>query len=299
MGPTLGAHLWNADAASLRRRAKEVEELGYVSVTVGDHLGYFSPLTACAILAEATSGVRLGPLVLNNDLRHPVVLAHEAVALADLAEGRFELGIGAGYARREYERAGIPFAPRAERVARLAESVEILRRLFTGETVDFDGNHYRVRDQSLPLVAEHAVPIIVGGNSDAVHEIAGRHADVIGLAGSPRSRLSGTSDYARSALARQLAQLDGRVRRHVLTQWHAVTGDRRGAAEEAARVMEVSPEVVLDSPYVLVGTPEEIAGQLAEDHVRFGIERWTIFADRPGHQPAEALAPVLALLASG
>jgi alkanesulfonate monooxygenase SsuD/methylene tetrahydromethanopterin reductase-like flavin-dependent oxidoreductase (luciferase family) len=59
---------------------------GAAHVTVGDHLGYFAPLTACAILAEATSRVRRGPRVPNNDLRHPVVLAHEAVALADQAE---------------------------------------------------------------------------------------------------------------------------------------------------------------------------------------------------------------------
>jgi alkanesulfonate monooxygenase SsuD/methylene tetrahydromethanopterin reductase-like flavin-dependent oxidoreductase (luciferase family) len=106
-----------------------------------------------------------------------------------------------------------------------------------------------------------------------------------------------TSDYARGSVERQLARLDGHLRRHVLVQCHAVTDDRRRAAEEAAGVMDVSPEIVLDSPYVLVGTAAEIAAQLHADQAQLGIERWTIFADRPGHQPAEAFVPVLDLLA--
>lgn len=298
MGPTLGAHLWNRDAAALRRRAIDVEELGYASVTVGDHLGYFPPLTACAIVAETTSRVQLGPLVLNNDFRHPVVLAHEIAALADLSGGRLELGIGAGYARREYQRAGMRFASRAERIARLDESVQILRGLLAGETVTFDGEHYSVHEQSLPSPSRHRVPILVGGNSESLHATAARHADILGLAGSAKSSVAGACDYARSSLERQTGSLGNhKLRLHVLSQWHAVTDDRATAAEEAARVMGVSPAIVLDSPYVLIGTPEEIATQVDRDHAELGVERWTIFADRPGHQPAEALAPVLELLA--
>ncbi len=84
---------------------------------------------------------------------------------------------------------------------------------------------------------------------------------------------------------------------HVLVQWHEVTSDRRPAAERAARALEVSADVALDSPYALLGTPDEIATQVREHHDRFGITRWTVFADRPDLQPAEALAPVRELLA--
>jgi probable F420-dependent oxidoreductase len=301
MGPTLGAHLWNSDVASLRARAAEVESLGFVSITVGDHLGYFPPpLTACAIVAEATSEVRIGPLVLNNDFRHPVVLAQEAAALADLSGGRFELGLGAGYNRREYERSGIVFSPRSVRIARLAESAQILRRLFAGETVDFEGEHYRVEGQALPP-QNHDVPILLGGNSPQLHAVAAAHADIVGLAGSAASRNGSGSDYALSAVERQVARIRELAAPrapeiHALVQWHEVTGDREAAAERAAHGMEAPLEVVPSSPYALLGTPEEIAAQLRDHHDRLGITRWTIFADRPDLQPAESLVPILKLL---
>ena len=305
MRPTLGVQLWERDAGALRAKAAEVESLGFASITVGDHLHVraIAPLTACAIVAGATTRVQIGPLVLNNDLRHPVVLAHEAAALADLSGGRFELGLGAGYARGEYERAGIPFAPRTVRVARLAESACILRSLLAGETVDFAGEHYQVRGESLPP-REHHVPILIGGNSSDLHAVAAEHADIVGFAGSPRSAAGvDASDYASDALERQretLRHLAGeryaRQQRHVLVQWHELTNDRRAAAERAARPLEVSAEVALDSPYVLLGTANEIATQLREHHARFGITRWTVFGDRPDLQPAETLVPVLELL---
>ena len=304
--PTLGVQLWERDPGALRAKAAQVESLGFASITVGDHLHAraIAPLTACAIVAGATTRVQVGPLVLNNDLRHPVVLAHEAAALADLSGGRFELGLGAGYARREYERAGIPFAPRKVRVARLAEAASFLRRLFAGETVDFAGEHYQVRGESLPRL-EHPVPILIGGNSPDLHAVAAENADIVGLAGSPRSGAGiDSSDYATAALDRQLARLRDlagarpHLERHVLVQWHELTDDRRAAAERAAPALEVSADVALDSPYVLLGTPDEIAAQLREHHARFGITRWTVFGDRPGLQPAETLVPVLEILAA-
>jgi probable F420-dependent oxidoreductase len=293
---TVGAHLWSRDADGLARRAAELESYGFASLTVGDHLhpGAIGPLTACAIIAGATTRARLGPLVLNNDFRHPVVLAREAAALADLSRGRFELGLGAGYAQREYERAGIPFSPRRVRIARLSESARILRGLLAGETVDVVGAHYEVRGESVPV--SQSVPILIGGNSPELHDVAAEHGDILSLAGSVVGR-DGGSDYAASAVERQLRRLgDSRPDVHVLVQWHEVTANRHAAAERAAAGVDAPLEIVLDSPYVLVGTAEEIAEQLHRDNERFGITRWTIFADRPDLQAAEALLPVLELL---
>jgi probable F420-dependent oxidoreductase len=303
MGPSLGAHLWNRDAASLRQRAADLEALGFSSLTVGDHLGYLAPLAACAIIAEATTHVRLGPLVLNNDFRHPVVLAQEAAALADLSGGRFELGLGAGYARREYEASGIAFSSRRIRVARLAESARILRALFAGERVSCTGAHYELRGASLPPPI-HPIPILVGGNSPEVQAAAAAHADVLGLAGSANSRFEG-SDYASAAVERQVGlfrelagERSARIELQILVQWHEVTDDRLSAAKRAAPALEVPVDVVLDSPYVLLGTAAEIAKQIREHHARFGLTRWTVFADRPDLQRAEELVPVLELLGS-
>lgn len=300
MGPALGAALWNRDSTSLRRRAVELEALGFESLTVGDHLGYLSPLPACAVIAEATRRVKLGPLVLNNDFRHPAVLAHEVAALADLSDGRFELGLGAGYNRREYVRSGIPFEPRGTRIERLGEAAAILRELLAGETVTFAGDHFDLDELRLPPLA-HRVPILIGGNSPELHAVAARHADVVALAGSPRSGAPGTSDYAAESVARQVARIrelvgERAVEIHVLVQWHEVTDARRAAARRAGASLEVSEDVALDSPYALLGTPTEIAASLHEWRERLGITRFTVFADRPELQPADAMEPVLELL---
>ena len=154
--PALGVVLWEREPAALRAKAARAEELGFASVAVGDHLmaDGIAPLTSCAIIVSAAERVRVGPLVLNNDLRHPVVLAREAAMLAQLSGGRFELGLGAGYARRQYERAGIPFSSRPVPAARLAESAAILRGLLAGETVELAGEHYVLLGTAAEIAAQ-------------------------------------------------------------------------------------------------------------------------------------------------
>jgi probable F420-dependent oxidoreductase len=304
---TLGAVLWGNAARQFRERAAMLEQLGFGSFSVGDHLGHYPPLPACAVIAAATHVARLGPLVLNNDFRQPAVLAREAAALADLSGGRFELGLGAGYARREYLRAGIPYEPAATRIARLAETAEILSRLFGGEEVTFEGEYYHVQEDALHAL-ERRVPLLIGGNSPAVHAVAVRHANILNLVGLSPIRggtVEDLSDFSAGALDRQVHALNGfrrdvagHLERHVLVQWHEVTGDREFAAETAAKRLQVPVEVVLDSPYVLIGTTEEIAAQMRSHNQAFGITRWTIFADHPELQPAESLAPVIPALAA-
>ncbi len=225
--------------------------------------------------------------------------------MADLSNGRFELGIGAGYARHEYERAGIPYDRAQVRIERLAEAAQILKGLFTAATVSFTGEHYRVQDDSLRGL-QHQVPLLIGGNSPALHAIAARCADILNFSGLSPIRggtVEDMSDFSTTALDRQVHALadvgrdvDGQLDHHVLVQWHVVTTERVVAAQHAAKALNVPPEIVLDSPYVLIGTPDEIATQLRSHHDRFGITRWTIFADRPDLQPAEALTPVIRLL---
>jgi alkanesulfonate monooxygenase SsuD/methylene tetrahydromethanopterin reductase-like flavin-dependent oxidoreductase (luciferase family) len=104
--------------------AHRAEELGYSTLLLRDHFvpepfgDQLAPLVALTAAAGATRTLRVGSLVLDNDYRHPVVLAKEAATLDLLSEGRFELGIGAGWLRDEYERAGMPFDPPAVRVGR-------------------------------------------------------------------------------------------------------------------------------------------------------------------------------------
>src|SRR5512133_1563667 len=123
--------------------ARQAEELGFSVLSVADHLvdGCISPFAALGVAAEATSTLRVGTLVLNNDLRHPAVVAREVLALDSLSNGRVELGLGAGHGFPEYESAGIRFDDAVTRVARLAEAVEMLDGLLRGSDVTFSGTH--------------------------------------------------------------------------------------------------------------------------------------------------------------
>lgn len=301
--PELGVILWERNPRALAAKATSAEAAGFASVSVGDHIlpGLLSPLAASAVIASATSTIRFGPLVLNNDFRHPGVVAQEAAALSRWSGGRFELALGSGYNRREYRGLGIAFAPRDIRAARLAEGTQIIRRLLDGKTVTFDGDHYKIHELALGE-APPRVPILIGGNSDAILRVAAEHADVATLAGySPGLRANA---FDATAVERQIAFLNSSRRQasapielHALVQWHEVTANREEGLARAAQELETTAEVVADSPYVLVGTVEQIAEQMHAQQARFGISRWTVFGDRPEQAPAAAFASVLPLLA--
>jgi probable F420-dependent oxidoreductase len=307
-GPELGVQVWGTDVGVLKERARQVEALGFDAVSVPDHLvdGLPPPLLACAVIASVTRRVRVGTLVLNNDLRHPVLLARDAAMLSELSEGRFELGLGAGYARAEYERAGIPYDPAPVRVARLAESVQIVRRLLAGEEVTFTGEHYRLSgERCSPLPVGH-VPIFIGGNSAAIHACASDHADALGFVGFS-ANAGGASmvvgDFTREAFERQLARLPvpsvprpAPLGRHVLVQDFEITADREATLLRLSAEYDLSIDDLGRSPYVAIGSAEEVAQQLSELHRSHGVARFTIFADKPEAPPLETLAPVLELL---
>lgn len=173
--------------------AVEAERLGFDSVWVSDHLvfdlakyggsdellGCLDPLATLAVLARETSTVRLGTMVLCNELRHPSQVAKQAAAIDLASGGRLELGIGAGWYEREFETFGLDFPRAGVRLDRLAESVEVLKRLFTGEASDFDGDHYTLRGAvARPVPAQRPRPTIwVGGKGDRAVALAGRIGD--------------------------------------------------------------------------------------------------------------------------
>src|SRR5256714_9646470 len=119
--------------------ARRVEELGYATLLIPDRvsIGSLAPLTALAVAAGATTVLRVGSYVLCNEYRHPVLLAREAATLDLLSEGRFELGLGAGVGAAEFQQLGIPFANAGTRVGRLEETLQLIKHLFTEESVNF------------------------------------------------------------------------------------------------------------------------------------------------------------------
>jgi probable F420-dependent oxidoreductase len=167
-------------------RARRVEALGYSSLVIPDNLRYtLAPLPALAAAAAATTALRLGTYVLANDLRNPVLLAKDAASLDFLSGGRFELGIGAGRPDSAAENAmlGLPFDSGAARVARLAESLGILKALLAGQRVDAASGAYHASAAEVsPLpVQQPRVPILVAGNGRQMLRLAAREADIVAL----------------------------------------------------------------------------------------------------------------------
>jgi probable F420-dependent oxidoreductase len=299
VGPTLSGADW-------RSQAQRAEALGFDTLLLPDHLDdTFPPLVAAAAAAEATQRLHVGSFVANNDFRHPILLAREAATLGLLSDGRFELGVGAGHMRSEYEQAGIGFDPAAVRVARLAESIRILRGLLAGEEVTFHGAHYQVTGHRAAPVPPSPVPLLVGGNGRQLLAVAAEQADIVGFTGfSPDPSGAGVrlSHFGAGGLEDRIAQVRqragsrfGSLELNVLIQRVIVTDDRRAAAEGLRRLIPaMSVDEILDSPFLLIGAYDEMAQALRERRDRFGVSYWVVFAERPGSdQTLDTLAPVI------
>jgi probable F420-dependent oxidoreductase len=289
-------------------KARKVEALGYATLTVPDHLvDLVAPMPALISAAEATKTLRVGTNVLNNDLRHPVLVARDAATVDLLTDGRLELGLGAGSIKSEYDEAGLPFDSGGTRVARLAEAVTIIKGLLKGEQVTLAGRHYRVTGHTIaPLpIQKPNPPILIGGNGRKLLTLAAREADIVGFSGLTFRnggavppdlsgwRVSGVDERVR--LVREAAS-DAQCARpelNVLVQRVIVTDDRRKAAAElASQWSQLTPDEFLASPYVLIGTVNDMIEGLRAQRERWGISYYVV------HEPyMDALAPVVARLA--
>src|SRR6266702_6385171 len=169
--------------------ARRAEAAGFSTLLVRDHFvaepfGHqFAPFVTLAVVAESTRILRVGTLVIDNDYRHPAVLAKEAATLDLLSGGRFELGLGAGWLPSEYEQTGIPFDPPSVRLSRLEEALSIIKGFFTEELVTFSGKYYTVTDlKGTPKSVQRPhPPIFIGGGGRRLLSIAAREADIIGV----------------------------------------------------------------------------------------------------------------------
>lgn len=287
--------------------ARRVEDLGYSTLMVADHLvPAVSPIAAMSFAAAATTTLRVGTFVLNNDFRHPVLVAGEAATLDLLSGGRLELGLGAGHMQSEYDGAGIAFDSGAVRVDRLVESVAIIKGLLRGDKVTFEGQHYTVRDHAVePRAAQRPhPPLLVGGNGRRVLELAAREADIVGfvgfrhVAGGRNVRLShfgpaGLRDRLEIVRATAGARFD-QLELNALVQRVVVTADRQAAAQALLDQAGVFGTVddVLQSPFLLMGTTDEIADQLQARRDQFGISYVVVF-----EASLDDFAPVVARLA--
>jgi len=292
--------------AELVDTARKLEDLGYSVLAVPDHLtDLLAPMPTLVSAAAATKRLRVATMVLNNDFRHPVVAAREAATVDVLSDGRFELGLGGGNLKSDYDEPGLVFDPGVTRVERLGEAVVIAKRLLEGESVTFAGRHYRVTNHTIhPLpVQRPRPPIFIGGSAPRLLALAAKEADIVGLTGIAFRRGGAVRDISdwkaavvdeRVRLVREVAgERYARLEVNALVQRVVVTDDRRKAAEELGhRWQQLGPDDLLESPYVLIGTIEQIIEDLRERRDRWGISYYVIFEPY-----IDAFAPVVARLA--
>jgi probable F420-dependent oxidoreductase len=275
-----------ADARRLPELARRAEALGYDAMLVADHLvDMLAPIPAMAAIAVSTERLRFAGFVLNNDLRHPALLAHELLTLDHLSRGRLIVGIGAGWNQAEYRAAGIQFDRHPVRAARLAESIAVIKAIFRGDSVDHDGEHYRVRgfaDWSLPVQRPHP-PFLVGAGGRRVLELAAREAQVVGLAprlDDPESMLAPATDeklaWIRAAAGERFDALEINTYTSLRGGMEITNRPLQLAREISRRIRErwavdIDPKALLESPHVLLGSVDEIVERCQALRERWGI----------------------------
>jgi probable F420-dependent oxidoreductase len=288
-----------------RDLARRIESLGYSTLFIPDHFeDQLAPIAALTSAAEATETLRVGSLVFDNDYRHPLVLAKEMATLDLLSEGRVEVGLGAGWQRSDYEQSGIAYDPPALRVARLQESVAIMKALWQQEQVSFEGEHYHLTDARglpRPYSSPHP-PLIIGGGSPKVLAFAAREADIVGVnpslaAGHIGAEITaeiGIAKYhervgwVREAAGERFAQLELQCLTFVVSVGEA----RDVVLERLAPLFSLPPAEVGQVPLALVGTVGEIVETLVARRDELGLSYWVV------HEPElVAFAEVVAALA--
>jgi len=269
--------------------ARRVEDLGFGTLVISDHFGARPAIAPALVLAaEATSRLRVGSLVYDNDFRHPALLAQEVATIDLLTEGRFDFGIGAGWLKSEYDAAGLSFDAGGTRVSRLAEAVQLIKALLTGEPVTFSGRHYRVNalTAGFKTVQQPHPRLTIGGGGRRLLTLASQEADVISLM--PRSRPDGSGlasgDATEDAFAAKLTWIKQAAgdrfavkELNTLVQAVVITDDRDGAARTLSAAWKQPADQLLVSPLVLIGSVDDIATTLQRRREELGISSITVF----------------------
>ena len=279
----------------LAERARRAESLGYRTIVIPDHLiEQLGPIAAMTWAAASTERLRVAAFVFNNDLRHPAVLAQELASLDVLSGGRLDVAIGAGWNKPEYEAIGLPFDATPVRQARLAEGIAVLKGAFGPSPFSFAGEHYTITDldgQPKPVQQPHP-PFLIGGGGRRTLELAGREAQIVGLAprilkngrGDPRSiTVEATAEkieWVRAVAGDRFDELVFNV--YPSQAQPAVTDDARSLARDAAEALrqrsgvDISEDEVLESPHVFIGSIDGLAEKLVGLRERLGISSFML-----------------------
>lgn len=284
--------------------ARHYEDAGFSTLFLPDHFGdQLAPVPAMMAAADATSELRVGALVFDNDFKHPVVLAKEIATIDVLSGGRVEFGLGAGWMTTDYVQSGIPKERDGVRIARMGEALEIITGLWSEGPFSYEGEYYSVTGLDglpKPLQKPHP-PILIGGGGPKVLGIAARHADIIGVNPSiPGGKVD--LEAARDGFADRIDQKIGWIRDaagdrfadlelNMLVFVAMITDDRAMAAEQIGGLFGARAGEALELPNAWFGTEGEIVEKLHSMRERWGLSYFVLQRDA-----ADAMTGVVAKL---
>jgi probable F420-dependent oxidoreductase len=264
-----GVGLRAAKSLSVQEEARRAEDFGFDVLHLPDHIGAPAPFPTLMAAASATRTLRVGTFVLNACFYKPALLARDVQALRDLSDGRFELGLGAGYAQHEFEAAELRYPSARERIDYLAHMTEYM--------------------------AEHLpdVPVLIAGNGDRLLTVAAERADIIGLTGGQLiteadDALAERVDFVRSAAGDRFDDLELNL---AVTAMPRDESGRPDLSIIRRALPQLSDDELLQTAAVLSGSPSEMADTIRGYRDTYGISYVTV-----QDKHAEAFSKVIAEL---
>jgi len=293
------------DGVGLAEIARRVEWLGYSTLTLPDHFDdQLAPVPALQCIADATTALRIGATVHDNDYKHPVVLAKELATLDVLSGGRLQVGLGAGWMATDYEQSGMVYDPPGVRIDRMLEGLSVIRGAFGPSPFSFSGEHYTITDYNgFPKPLQSPPPLMIGGGGPRVLRIAAREADIVGVNATLTSGAIDAASFAtmtaeavdkKVAIVTEAADKAGRldaIELSVRAFIVSVTDDVEGGLQMLAGFTGASAEMIAESPFALVGPPAKIVDDLLDRRSRWGFSYVVV-----GQNDIEPFAPVVAQL---
>ena len=287
-------------AAHWREVAQRAEALGYDTLLMPDHItDQLAPVAALTAIAGATTTIRVGSFVFDNDYRNPVMLAKEATTLDLLSDGRLEFGIGAGWNRRDYRQLGIPYDTPKVRVDRMEEAIALIKRLWTEEKVTHEGTHYRVREAMVlpkPTQRPHP-PVMIGGGGPRMLRIAAREAQIVAIAptlnpkGGPRLRTITVGSVEKRIATLRRAPRFSELELNVIVFDAQVTDAARSLMYGLTARLKSALTSIVDTPFFMYGSRASLVEDLLARRERLGIS----YIALPG-RAMRAFGPVVAAL---
>jgi len=292
------------DARGWADQARKAEDLGYDVFTMPDHFtDQLAPVPALMAAADATTRLRIGALVFDNDYKHPVVLAKELATIDLLSSGRVEIGIGAGWMLSDYEAAGMTYDRPGVRIDRFEEGVAIIKGVMADGPFSFSGEHYTITNydgKPLPVQRPHP-PILIGGGGKRVLRIAVREADIVGVNGSLHAGVVGPDalgtmtmetvtervGWVREFAGARIDEIELNIRAFFVS----VTEDRASVVDGIASMLSVERSMVENSPFALIGSVNSITEDLVRRREQLGFSYVIV-----GPDDIEPFAPVVAAL---